>query len=69
MKNKVDFSKMTPEIYQRVLNLRKEINAMKKELTLVRFEDYYEEERDEIDYARMEDNLNKLSKELVDYEI
>ena len=64
----VDFSKMTPELYERIKNLRKSINYVKKEIALLRFDDDFEES-DEEQLIEMTKKVNDMCEELKKYEI
>ena len=64
----IDFSKMTPELYEKIQNTRKRIDYVKKEIVLLRLDDdYCEEDEDQI--MRMENIVKKMSEELKEYEI
>ena len=54
----IDFSKMTPELYEKIQNTRKRIDYVKKEIVLLRLDDdYCEEDEDQI--MRMENIVKK----------
>jgi hypothetical protein len=65
---RVDFSRMTPELYERIQNLRKSINYVKKEIALLRFDDdFNESDNEQLD--EMTRKVNEMSEELKELEI
>lgn len=65
---KVDFSRMTPELYERIKNLRKSINYIKKEIVLLQFDDDFDEsDNEQLDEMRRK--VNEMSEELKELEI
>jgi hypothetical protein len=65
---RIDFSKMTPELYERIQNLRKSINYVKKEIALLRFDDDFDES-DEEQLNEMTRKVDEMSEELKELEI
>jgi hypothetical protein len=65
---RVNFSKMTPELYERIQGLRKSINYVKKEIALLRFDDDFDES-DEEELLKMTELVNEMSEELKEFEI
>ena len=65
---RVDFSKMTPELYKKIQDLRKSINYVKKEIALLRFDDDFDESDNE-QLIEMTKKVNEISEELKEFEI
>jgi hypothetical protein len=65
---KVDFSKMTPELYERIQNLRKNINYIKKEIVLLKFSDDFDESDNE-QLIEITKKINEMSEELKELEL
>jgi peptidoglycan/xylan/chitin deacetylase (PgdA/CDA1 family) len=64
----IDFSKMTPELYEKIQNLRVIITNAKKQIALLKFDDGYDE-NDEKLIDEMTNKVNEMSEELKEYEI
>jgi Zn-dependent M16 (insulinase) family peptidase len=65
----IDFSKMTPELYEKIQNLRKSIDQAKNKIALAKLDDDYNEAVDGEQFIKLTKWVNEMSEELEKYEI